>query len=526
MVPSACTLPRMRPLYKPLGWRSTCAGYSAVQYFERDARAAKLYLDNTSCTPAVFVPGQGGDFKQVRSLASKTALKSGGRDRMSADGGRRRQICWYSLDLRSELAFLDPALLSSQIHFARCMLQEVYRRHKHAVIIVGHSVGALTARIAAQATEPKCVEAIVGLASPSRADMLMPSVAGSILLKRARSVGDIATVDICGGKRDLQAPLWACGSATSTLKASTLSLRGVYTPVDHNAMVWCDELISLLGDALTKLPEESAKTAASDLPSPSKSPVVYNVHQYIEMQAPLSQPDEEAVGPMLIQQEQTAEAMLKLGPRVLAMTLASTLWPSMSVFSASAIVATIPQELSAPNATLVSLFAGIMGQFAAALSARALHVVAIGCSNLLQATPLRLRQWLSISSILFSAGHQAAIAFAAAMLSGESALGSTAIIVAALQTPSFFSRVHAMLQAYGAGYGMIVHGSHAVDIATSAILLLPLLRHFAAVQAQWNWPQMLTLLRYTLRACATYAAIQGSLDALLVLTSIHILIAA
>jgi glycosylphosphatidylinositol deacylase len=59
--------------------------------------------------PVVFIPGNGGSFRQVRSLASATA---------HLQAGRARQLDWFALDLNGELSALDATLLTAQTDFA------------------------------------------------------------------------------------------------------------------------------------------------------------------------------------------------------------------------------------------------------------------------------------------------------------------------------------------------------------------------------------------------------------------------
>lgn len=232
-----CTLPRMRPWFSPLRVSGgEHLGYSAWAYSEGGA-----FDFNSSwpsrCIPAIFVPGQAGSFKQVRSLAKESSL-------MGETGSRR--LCWIAVHLNEELAFLDPGLLSAQAAFVAASTREVSRATNRRAVLVGHSAGAIAARLAAL-HEPNSVDLVVSLAGPFRATSLVPSPSGAWLLHRAsaHSSGMPPTVSICGGRRDVQAPEWVCGLAPSndSAWASAPVLPGVKASPDHKSIVWCLELV-------------------------------------------------------------------------------------------------------------------------------------------------------------------------------------------------------------------------------------------------------------------------------------------
>ena len=70
---------------------------------------AERALTELSGTPALFIPGNGGSFRQVRSLASESARYHGGQGQ-----GEGHHLDWFSLDVRGELSAFHSAVFSRQ----------------------------------------------------------------------------------------------------------------------------------------------------------------------------------------------------------------------------------------------------------------------------------------------------------------------------------------------------------------------------------------------------------------------------
>ena len=122
-----------------------------------------------TATPAVFLPGNGGSYRQVRSLASETARLAHARRReaaASASGSasgagseprsdpapeRARAVVdidWFAVDFNEELSAFHAELLRRQTNHAREVVRRVLALYPPStrVILVGHSMGGLVAR--------------------------------------------------------------------------------------------------------------------------------------------------------------------------------------------------------------------------------------------------------------------------------------------------------------------------------------------------------------------------------------------
>jgi len=437
-VPQRCSVPRMRPHFEPLLMPHCGTHYAAHEYTEHSV-SAPLQSTGANCTPAVFVPGQGGDYRQVRSLASKSAHAA---EAATRAGFEHRSLSWATLDLHGELAFLESSLLQEQSSYVACAVQELCQRYGRAVILVGHSVGAVAARIAARSLASECIELVISLGSPLRATALMPSFSGTRLLDIASKQNTSPAMEVCGGSRDLQAPPHACGSPVS-FTVSTRRLDGVSTSLDHNAMVWCAELMSVLAQALT---------------SDAFERMQLHGEQVIAYLSSKSIPDAVrpayAIGPLLRRRETAADAVLLLAPRALALAIAFALIPSLlskhpKMACAAAVLAHAPFEfvtMLKSNISPVSAFAGCLGQLLAAFAALGFQAIAEVFALVFADFKIRFRIGIACTISVLFLGHPAAVASGAALIASNSALGTAAGLVAGARLPSLIAWVLATSQ--------------------------------------------------------------------------------
>ena len=275
-----------------------------------------------TATPAVFLPGNGGSYRQVRSLASETArlaharrreaeasasasLASRARDPPDGDPDRGSDpsperaaravvdIDWFAVDFNEELSAFHAALLRRQTDHAREVVRRVLALYPPStrVILVGHSMGGLVARGALVPLPPP----VPPRASPS-APVPVPVPAAAVVLtlatphayspaatqpsmarlhahlNRAWSTGvvaDVALVSVVGGVRD-----WQVSSSMADVEGlappdASLSVgvgdvpgaRGV--SADHQCIAWCNQLVRAAANALLDIAEGKEKTPAA-----------------------------------------------------------------------------------------------------------------------------------------------------------------------------------------------------------------------------------------------------------------------
>ncbi|KAI7899802.1 PGAP1-like protein-domain-containing protein [Cokeromyces recurvatus] len=219
------------------------------------------YLDDPDKlygVPALFIPGQAGSYKQIRSLASTTARK-------------KQKIDFFTVDLNEELSALSGQTLLDQAEYMNSVVERIlslYDTHTSSVIIIGHSMGGLIARTMFMLPNyvPNSVRTILTLATPHlSAPLLLDATIYKVYKDLTRywrsddhykaSLRDVIVISIAGGSLDNI--IHSDGVNTASIIPTkhgfttyTTSIPGVWTGVDHMAILWCNQLVRLLATTL------------------------------------------------------------------------------------------------------------------------------------------------------------------------------------------------------------------------------------------------------------------------------------
>jgi len=213
-IKNGCTMTRMWPYYEDANINH--GRYGVLRYRERnrDPYEAKNGA-------ILFLPGNAGDARQVRSLGHEVDLLRG--------------AAVYACDFRGEWSAFDGRIVARQARFAKRVSKILAKRHGSQVVVVGHSMGGVVGLLAADAT--KTISAVVALAAPLAAHPFAfeRQLAGIYPLPLETPLAKIS-----GGPRDWQAPSWLVGG----VEASSLPGAAHIGGVDHQCACWCNELIT------------------------------------------------------------------------------------------------------------------------------------------------------------------------------------------------------------------------------------------------------------------------------------------
>eukprot|EP00116_Pleurobrachia_bachei_P003447 sb/3463709/ len=182
--------------------------------------------------PVIFVPGSGGCFKQVRSLASVAY-------RMHEDHHKPNHFNFFTLDLSEELTGLYGGLLTPQTEFLgqaiRAVQRLYHRQEEFKVILIGHSMGGLVAKsvLTLPDFDTSLVDVVLTLSSPH----LTPPFAVDPLQNnfyRRRSTGE--TCFNCSPRRGTR----SYHQGPTTPKVHNICCLGNIQRADHGVgrMVW------------------------------------------------------------------------------------------------------------------------------------------------------------------------------------------------------------------------------------------------------------------------------------------------
>ncbi|CAA6661528.1 unnamed protein product [Spirodela intermedia] len=326
--PSSCVMTYMYPTYIPI---STAANISAGKYglflYHEGWKAIDFneHLQNLNGVPVLFIPGNGGSYKQVRSLAAESsrAFQGGplepsyykeasltisgersnaleGQDELSFPSSSQytRKLDWFSVDLEEEHSALDGQILEEQTEYvvyavhrildqykesmeARSKRGEVLQNLPTSVILVGHSMGGFVARavVVHPQLRKSSVETLVTLSSPHQSPpvALQPSLgqlfsevnsewrkgyeiqttrAGHFL--SGPKLSHVLVISIAGGVYDHQirtelTSLEGIVPPTHGFMIGTSSVKNVWLSVDHQSILWCNQLVIQISHTLLSL---------------------------------------------------------------------------------------------------------------------------------------------------------------------------------------------------------------------------------------------------------------------------------
>ena len=295
--PNECTMTYMGPQYIDQELATLPAPYRLFEY--RDY-AVPPPLQSGPVTPVLFVPGNGGSYKQARSLGH-VAL-----DQASARRWLHR-VAVYTLDFNEELVALRGRSIWDQVRATEAALAFLDRKYSSPTVIVGHSMGGCVAALAALKpgnSAKGTVAGVIGLSSPFAEPPFTHD--GDLdnfyeaLHAALTAPGDIPVMSLVGGVRDslVAAHLGDVGvtrNVSSThgyrLTVHTASVPGVLLSTDHQCIVWCREVVEALADvvqALAGRTKDSRATLAAArsvnqrLQSPLPAMFIDRVIPYIE----------------------------------------------------------------------------------------------------------------------------------------------------------------------------------------------------------------------------------------------------
>ncbi|NXJ89392.1 PGAP1 deacylase, partial [Corythaixoides concolor] len=239
--------------------------------------------------PVLFLPGNAGSYKQVRSLGSIALRKA-------EDVDFKYHFNFFSVNFNEELVALYGGSLQRQTKFVHeCVkvILKLYRGREFAptsVAIVGHSMGGLVARalLTLKNFKPELINLLITQATPHVAPV-MPldkyltdfyTAVNNHWILKAQDLRNLTTLSVAGGFRDYQvrsglAFLPRLSQHDSALSVVSSAVPRAWASTDHLSIVWCKELILATIRAFFDLIDENTRQITED---PKKRMSVLNHH--------------------------------------------------------------------------------------------------------------------------------------------------------------------------------------------------------------------------------------------------------
>ncbi|KAI9778963.1 MAG: GPI inositol deacylase [Geoglossum umbratile] len=277
-----CRMPRMHPAYAELVDFDTehtrfATKYSLYLYREVGIDDDDLKVNGV---PVIFIPGNAGSYRQVRSIAAEAAYYFHNivqHDPAAIEGGAR-SLDFFTVDFNEDItAFHGQTLLDqaeylndavayilSLYHDSRRSTRDSDLPDPTSVIVLGHSMGGIVART--MLTMPNYQSSTINTIITMSAPHARPPVSfDSDVVKTYKRINDywrqaysqkwannnplwhVTLISIAGGSLDTVVPsdyasLTSLVPETHGFTVFTSSVPNVWTGMDHQQILWCDQL--------------------------------------------------------------------------------------------------------------------------------------------------------------------------------------------------------------------------------------------------------------------------------------------
>ena len=231
--------------------------------------------------PVLFVPGHGGSYNQIKASAAQALVEA-----RSLHGGSK--LNFFTVDTLEVPSGLAAELLWSQAHFINVCIERILQEYKNkhpaapqvsSLLVLAHSMGGMAVRAAPLLPNFQIgsIGAIVTLNTPHLAHpfggdgyleefyakvngfwMSGSSWRNSDATNAVPPLSNIVIASIAGGSRDhvVRGDLTSLYQLTPqgrSIHAWSTSIPGVWIQIDHDAIVWCGQLVAVLSRAMMSM---------------------------------------------------------------------------------------------------------------------------------------------------------------------------------------------------------------------------------------------------------------------------------
>ncbi|ANB12727.1 Bst1p [Sugiyamaella lignohabitans] len=306
-----CRLPYMNESYRSFpqfNETSTRLGsrYSLHLYREQNIDPK----DKLNGVPVIFIPGNAGSYRQVRSLAAEAAYQFDSLKKSLLDKPDKRGLDFFTTDFGEDLTAFHGRSLLEQAEYLNDAIEFILslyetnvvpnrRGHKlsnghmnqvprpKSVILIGHSMGGIVARTMFTLSNyrPGSINTILTFAAPHS----LPPVSSDPYLVEVyetvnrywrdsfsqdligqNSLSHVSVVSIAGGTLDQMIPsdhasVSSMIPPTNGITVFTSTIPFVWSGIDHQAIIWCDQLRKVVAAALLDIVDARVSTKTKSI---------------------------------------------------------------------------------------------------------------------------------------------------------------------------------------------------------------------------------------------------------------------
>ncbi|KAH8261940.1 hypothetical protein KR026_006353 [Drosophila bipectinata] len=265
--------------------------YGLYYYYEGVKQPLDPLKSRMTGAPVIFVPGNAGSYKQVRSLGS-VALRKG------RDNDAGIHLDYYTIDYDEELSALYGGYLPRQQNFLKLCIRTILsiyegRADKPSIVLIGHSMGGKLAQ--SVLTDPEIgqhINTIISISTPLDQPVLNldseleafywetdtaldkvrtatvptsttnvcdslhqkpPSVQRMANQESSARLDNVLLISTGGGNRDLLVRPGLTSSRFNDLHAMTSAIPRVSLSCDHLSAVWCLQFMQAINRFLFRM---------------------------------------------------------------------------------------------------------------------------------------------------------------------------------------------------------------------------------------------------------------------------------
>jgi len=284
MEPNGCSMtymfefPKYINMQLPVEVNQTFPKYRLFAYGEgEDKNIEKLSAEHFDGIPVLFIPGNSGSHKQVRSLASVALRKA------IDDSDYKVHFDYFTVDFGEEYSALYGGVLQDQVMFVSHCIEKILQLYQGravgkvptSVVLVGHSMGGLIAKALftePQSLSPSLVQVIITLATPHTPVLILDRETHLFYNKidsfwsesRATILSHITLVSIGGGLRDVQVRAGLTQDSQADININSNAASSAWVSTDHQCIVWCKQLALTINRALFDMIDLTSKQITID----------------------------------------------------------------------------------------------------------------------------------------------------------------------------------------------------------------------------------------------------------------------
>ncbi|CAG9537628.1 unnamed protein product [Cercopithifilaria johnstoni] len=224
------------------------SSYVTILYGEGEYAHNYMRTKQVNGLPVIFVPGNAGSSKQVRSLGSILHNKTENRNLPFT-------FDVFAIDFNEELSGLSGMYLERQIKYLKLAVRHIWSMYSpspHGIIFVGHSMGGIVIRSLLHSVDfdSSRIAFIITLGTPHKdAPMVFDWYLKNIYdrmheswKKHQKELASLLILSVSGGLKDHLVPEhFTVDSGIRHI--STTAIDGIELETDHLCIVWCNQLV-------------------------------------------------------------------------------------------------------------------------------------------------------------------------------------------------------------------------------------------------------------------------------------------